>query len=329
MSTLRGLVLRYVAGPLVLALLLGLALLLVRRSREPVAKPSEERPAEAARIPIAQDEEEQVQLEGPSGETASDSEREPEKREEPDRPPPPPEGYPVPEVKDVRLSSFVNRNLDLSKRIPPDITTRIPKVTGKDIDLVVAVLKDSTEQDVVRNEAANLLHRSGHDGLVPVLSEILADPNEKERFRAYCVQHLWLNWGTVAEDGKESLMSVLHDALSDRHLAVRREALLALVKMRDPKGKEAAVSWLSGPEEKGMRDLAIRCVVDLNLRQQVPALRRCLDDKSESVRVAAIGALSRWEDRASIPAFREAAASNSPRLRRAGLAALRRMNVRP
>ena len=96
--------------------------------------------------------------------------------------------------------------------------------------------------------------------------------------------------------------------------------------MGDPKGVEAAARWLADEKADGVRDLAIRCVHDLDLREHIPAIRKHVRDPDEVVRIAAIVALSQWGDEESRPAFEEAAKSDVVRLQRAGKAALERLD---
>jgi len=75
----------------------------------------------------------------------------------------------------------------------------------------------------------------------------------------------------------------------------------------------------------GRADLAIRCVKLLDLKEHIPAIRKYLYDKNNVIRIAAIAALSQWQDEQSKPAFQKAADSKSVRLQRAGKAALERL----
>jgi hypothetical protein len=76
----------------------------------------------------------------------------------------------VPAVRDPALAAFVNPNLSVKERISGDISTRLPKVRyPEDTAIVVGVLKNPEEDDVARNEAANLLRRSGYAGLIDCL----------------------------------------------------------------------------------------------------------------------------------------------------------------
>ena len=313
---------KLLTGVVVLACLVAGIYLALRRAEQHESPVALEEPSQARDAPSGKPDKGGKPSVEPPQETKTEPKEESRKPEEPKRPAPPPEGYPVPKVTDPQLSSFANPNRDVTKRIPPDFRARVPRVKGKDIEVVVRMLQNKLEDDVVRNEAAGLLRRSDYRKLTDRLTDILEDEEEGERFRRYCVQHLSVNWKTAAREEKEKIRDTLRESLNDRHPAVRREALLALVKMKDPKGRETAVSWLTGPEGEGQRDLAIRCVKELDLKQHIPGVRKCLQDKNESVRVAAIAALSGWGDVQSRSAFEEAAMSDSPRLRRAGKAAL-------
>ncbi len=223
------------------------------------------------------------------------------------------------------LANLVDR--DAMERVTPDITSRIPSVRHEeDVAAVGAVLKDSQDDETVRNEVANLLRRSGYRRLTDDLVAVLENPEEGQHFRAFCIQHLWMNVEKAAPDERDTIGSKLREAITDRHVPVRREALLALVRMRDPKGEETAVEWLTAEKADGIRDAAIRCVRELGLREHTPTIRKYLRDGNEVVRIAAIVTLSQWGDEESRPAIEEAAKSKSFRLRRCAKMALKRLD---
>jgi len=233
--------------------------------------------------------------------------------------------YAPPHVAAPELAAFVDRNAE--NRVPADITSRVPRVRDdEDIPAVVSVLLDTEDDDTVRNEAANLLRRSGHSGLTADLLRVLDNPKEGARFRAFCIQHLWMNVEKADPACRAKIGSELREALSDRHIPVRREALLALVRMRDPKGRETAVEWLAAEKTDGLRDAAIRCVRELGLRDHIPTIRKYLRDKNDVVRIAAILTLSQWGDEESRSGIEEAAKSGSFRLRRCAKVALKRLD---
>ena len=235
-----------------------------------------------------------------------------------------PEEYAPPAVESPELASFVDR--EAGDRVPADITSRIPRVRHEeDIPTVVSVLLDTGDDDTVRNEAANLLRRSGYEGLTDDLINVLNNPEEKARFRSFAVQHLWHNAKNAGPAELERITATFRQALDDRHVQVRREALLALVRIRDPKGKETAIKWLTAEKAEGLRDAAIRCVRELGLREYLPTIRKYVRDPDTVVRIAAIVTLSQWNDVESRPAFEEAANSDNFRLQRAGKLALRRI----
>ncbi len=231
-------------------------------------------------------------------------------------------------VGDPRLTPLVDSSLPVSQRISPDITAKIPSVSNaEDCKILAMVLTNPLDDDTVRNEVANLLRRSKYPGLTDALFHVLDHPAEKPRFRSFAVQHLWQQWDGADDDARGDIESRLRALIEDRHVEVRREALLALVRMKDPRGRETAVRWLatSGPEFDGVRDLAIRCVYDLNLREHLPLIRNHVRNPNETIRIAAIVALSYWKDEESRSAFEDAAESSVVRLQRAGKAALIRL----
>ena len=140
------------------------------------------------------------------------------------------------------------------------------------------------------------------------------------------MQHLSNNYAGAEENDKQKIREIFYKALTDRHIEVRREVLLSLVRIGDPKGKETAVAWLTAKEKDNVRDLAIRCLHMLSLKKYIPAIRQYLYDKNEVIRIAAIVSLSQWGDRESRDAFEKAANSKSVRLQRAGKAALKRLD---
>ncbi len=236
--------------------------------------------------------------------------------------------YSPPPTKAPEMATFANREAPYEKRVTADIDSRLPETKSTlDSSAAIQVLMDTKDDDAVRNEAANLLRRSACKDLSSRLTRILWNPQEGERFRSFCVQHLWLNLPKAGEAEKAEIMATLHKCLADKHLAVRREALLALVREKDAQGSELAVKWLSAPEGAEARDLAIHSVYELGLKERIPEVRKCLADPSDPVRIAAIVVLSQWGDEASRPAIEEAAKSKSYRLQNAAQMALKRMDA--
>ena len=245
----------------------------------------------------------------------------------------------IPQGEGTRESNPHAANDDLPNKSPdkpkpkpkadPELTQRLI-ATGKaeKPDEVATILLDSEINDTSRNEAANLLRRSGDKDLTPRLIRALGDPKNSARFRSFCVQHLWMNLKGAKAAERGRIIAVLHGALEDKEVRVRREALLALVREKDARGCAAAVAWLTSPEAEDVRDLAIRCVKELELKEHIPEIRKHLEAKNESTRIAAIVALSQWGDEASRPAFELAAKSRVLRISRAGEAALKRMDMR-
>jgi len=236
--------------------------------------------------------------------------------------------YLPPKVHDSRLAAIVDRNA--KQRVTADISLKIQEAQKEDFPALHSVLADTQDSDTVRNEVANLLARSNDPGLADALIKVLENPAEQARFRSFATQHLGRQLESNEQSVKDRVTSRLRKALDDRHISVRREALLALVRARDAVGIETTERWFSSPVrgelEDECLDLAIRLIYDLDRRQQIPSIRRYTRDGNETVRIAAIVALSQWGDEESRPAFEEAAKSKVVRLQRAGNAALKRLD---
>ena len=224
------------------------------------------------------------------------------------------------------LEAFLNR--DAEARVTPDFNERIPSVTDPvQVAAVVYVLKDSTDEDTVRNEAMNLLRRSGFSRLDDVLLAVLDQPSEKERFRSFVVQHLGHELTTVdGQDRKERIANRLQRAMNDPQDSVRREALMALVEAGDSTALGSLISGLSDPSCAGLRDLYIRFLLEQNNREAIPAIRKLANDPDEATRIAAIHALGKWRDENSRPLLSEALKSDQERTRRAAELALNRLD---
>ena len=194
-----------------------------------------------------------------------------------------------------------------------------------DLDLLARTLRDTAEGDTLRHEIANLLLSHKYPGLTDILIGILDSPGEQERFRAFCVQHLWRRAGEAPTDERNRIADLLRESLNDRHTAVRREALLALVRDNDELGRHTAEKWLTDPGATAVHDLAIRCMREMDVRKHVETIRSFLDATNEAARIAAIVTLSEWGDDQSRPAFEAAATSDSLRLQRAARFALQRL----
>ncbi|MFH0939897.1 MAG: HEAT repeat domain-containing protein [Planctomycetota bacterium] len=255
--------------------------------------------------------------------------------------------YSPPKVHDPQLAILVNRNA--ANRVTSDISARLPKVKNKDdFPALLSVLSDSQDDDTVRNEVASLLRRSNCSELLDTLMKVLNNTVEGPRFRAFVMQHL----GQIVPDEqtdpdtRQKLIIRFRQALDDKDMPVRRQALQNLCRLNDAKGKETAIAWLNAKSAMAqpnllenaqaenlrchnadaVRDSAIRCVFDLGLREHIPIIRQYVRDQNDVIRIAAIVTLSQWGDEESRPAFEEAAHSPVARLQRTGQAALKQLD---
>ena len=241
-----------------------------------------------------------------------------------------PAAYAPPAVSDPALRKLVDRRLPMEERIPPNIMSLIPDVKDpRDVAVLAKLLADPAEPDTARNEFANILFRIGHAGLEDTLLEVLENPAEKARFRSWAVQHL----GTLLIQGRlqgdpQQMILRMRGWLQDRHVEVRREALLVLTRQRDPMATDTALAWFKakGPEADDNRDIAIRCVRELDLRDQLPLIRPFVRSTNDTTRIAAIVTLSQWGDIESRPAIEEAATSSVIRVQHCAKAALARLD---
>ena len=234
--------------------------------------------------------------------------------------------------KDEPLSAEVANFVAPKKavRVSSDITTRIPVLRNDaEIREVTRIFLDGGDSESNRHEAAEMLLRTNVPGLVDSIASVLAKPEEQEVFRSYCIQYLWKRSKTAEEGELGRINELLDGALRDKGTPVRREALLALVRLKSETGKRTAVQWLldSSEDAAKVRDLAIRCVSELDLREYIPEIRKYVRHPDPVIRIAAIVALSEWGDEDSRAVFTEAANSENPRLQNAGKLALRRLDA--
>ena len=239
--------------------------------------------------------------------------------------------YVAPKTVDPTLADFVDRTKKTPVRLTSDLTFRFPSIqNASDVAAVVSVLSDSKDDDRVRNEAANLLERSKYAGLADALCKVLDAPHESLRFRSFAAQHLGIVASTSDGNQQGIARAKLLACLSDKQTEVRREALLALIRLKDEHAKQITQEWLHdlSPAGDATRDLTIRCTQELDLREEIPFVRGYLRDPNEVIQIAAIVALSQWGDNASRSAFEEAAQSKIVRVQRAGLAAIAKLKAK-
>jgi len=172
--------------------------------------------------------------------------------------------------------------------------------------------------DSERNNAVNELRRLKYEGLEDLLILILARQHEKPRFRSFAVQHLGELFSEVSRGRGEVIRDKLRMFLNDRHTEVKREALLSLVRLKDPIGTTTCIAFFRKPREnEALLDLLIRCMVELDKKEMAPEIRKLVSWNSEDVQVAAIAALGAFCDEASRSEVMNAIHSQNSRVRRA------------
>lgn len=241
--------------------------------------------------------------------------------------------YVTPSVFTPGLESVVDRRLPFDERVHGLAAGKITEVKDeRDQETLASLLGDPAEDDTVRHEIANLLFRSDYASLETCLTKILENPSEKERFRSWAVQHLG---NLLLDDNYAGDRLVLADRiralLTDRHRYVQRMAIQALVQHNDPAVLAKVRDMLSdpAPDADPMRDLAIRCASEKNMKECIPAIRPLARSTNDIIRIAAIVALSQWGDQESRPAIEAAATSSVVRVQRCAKAALARLSAVP
>lgn len=239
------------------------------------------------------------------------------------------EPYKAPPVNNPALSNFVNRKSP-RVRVPPDMVALFPSVSDPiDQEAVANVLLDVFDDDSIRNEAAELLARSNYTRLLDRLEEVLNNPYESERFRGWAVQHI----GTHARShsGPDNIRGValLRSCLLDSALPVRREALLALVRMDDPVGIQYAADIVQSddPANATIQDIALQCIGLVNKRAQLPHVRKLIRSSNVDVQIAAINLLADWRDLESKSDIQNYVDSKSYILRTVAQRALERIEL--
>jgi HEAT repeat protein len=229
------------------------------------------------------------------------------------------------------LASLVDRSQPFEERVRGLTSGQVTEVKdGRDLEALAQLLGDPAEDDTVRHEIASLLSRSGYAPLEARLFKIVENPAEQERFRSWAVQHLGNSLNDTHYPGDRLVLADrLRGLLTDRHRYVQRMAIQALVQHNDPAVLAKVREMISdpAPEADAMRDMAMRCALEKNWRETVPAIRVHLRSTNESVRISAIWVLGKFGDEESRPGFVEAASSPRPRIHSASKLALANLNA--
>jgi HEAT repeat protein len=222
------------------------------------------------------------------------------------------------------LHLVADRTRDELVRLRPLTDGSVQEVHApQDVVLIRRILRDPGEGDTIRNEAANLLGRSQVPELVGDLEAVLAHPAEQERFRSFAMQHLGVHWNGRGSPVGDAVQVRLRAGLDDRHVAVRREALLALARGQDALVPARVAALLSDPMATAEQDLAARVAAECKMQELLPALRPLLAAGCDAVvRIAAMEAVARLGDTESLPALHAAEGDANPRVAAAAAQAL-------
>ncbi len=225
---------------------------------------------------------------------------------------------PLPEITtpvSPALRIVADRTQTDEHRLKPLVDGTVTALTPSDILLLRRILRDASDEDTIRNEAANHLQANQVADLADDCSAVLVQAGERPRFRSFAAQHLGLVWlDACKQNAKEKAVALqprLNALLIDRDVEVRREALLALVRGGDTAGLAEAARLLasddaSDPAVPAMRDLALRIAGETRQVASIPRMRMFLTNPDPIVRTAAIIALGKLGDRESRAAIEAA-----------------------
>lgn len=214
------------------------------------------------------------------------------------------------------LRPVADRGLAQRDRLRPLVDGSLTSVAqASDIALLRNVLRDPADDDTIRNEAANLLRASACADLADDLRAVLAEPREQARFRSFAAQHL----GVLLLDARRAgaaeadvLRRDLTAALRDRHVEVRREALLALSRGGAADALAEVERLIAADGGAPMHDLCVRIAAEQGWRELLPRIRAFAVAGDPVVRVAALSALGAMRD-AQSRALLDAASADGDR----------------
>lgn len=227
------------------------------------------------------------------------------------------------------LRPVADRALPQRDRLRPLVDGALTGVSrASDIALLRNVLRDPVDDDTIRNEAANLLRASACADLADDLRAVLTEPREQARFRSFAAQHLGvllLDARRTGGAGVDLLRRDLTALLRDRHVEVRREALLALARGGAGDALAEAERLIADEGQAAMHDLCIRIAAEQGWRELLPRIRALAGAGDAVVRVAALSAIGAMRDEASRPLLEAASRDGDRHVAGAARAALAAM----
>lgn len=231
------------------------------------------------------------------------------------------------------LKAFTNSKISFQQRM--EAANQVHRVEDSaDLEALKRVLDDKAEPLAVRNEAMNLLRRTTYRAeLYRHLLRLLHDPEERDRFRGYCIQHL----GYEAKDTKRlevraEIVSELAKLLDDTSPVVRARSLRSLTLLDEAVALEKAAQLVTdGSHPVLIRHTAIHTIGHFKAKEHLPTLRKLAAIGHWQVRRAAIAVLGEFRDEESRAIFKAALKPGAPDhgyLKRAAEVALKKLEPR-
>jgi len=196
-------------------------------------------------------------------------------------------------VSDV-LRVVADRSQTEDARLQPLVDGNLPLISeAQDIALIRRILRDPSEGDTLRNEAANLLNRSEVGALASDLIRVLDQDGEQARFRSFAAQHLGVLWNQEGSRREGETYGRLLACLNDRHIEVQREAILALARGNEPSIPDRVATIVTDGQPLALVDLACRIAAENNLLGNLPAIRSLKNHQDQVIARAAQDASKR------------------------------------
>jgi len=215
------------------------------------------------------------------------------------------------------------------------------QLSKEQVDALRWLLRDSSQDEALKNIVANRLRARRDTHLVEYLTEMLWDENETPKWRNYCVQQLR---ACYEEDPNPAILDTLFKAAEADEKMVRTCAVWSLARLATPVDKSQMPSEetlakirslaLEALQEKDahflITEAGVQSCARLGLKESLPGIRALAgDDGTEPVhlRIVAVAALGELKDMQSAPLFERLSKEATGQLQSAAQLALKRINA--
>jgi len=215
------------------------------------------------------------------------------------------------------------------------------QLSKEQVDALRWLLRDSSQDEALKNIVANRLRARRDPHLVEYLTEMLWDENETPKWRNYCVQQLR---ACYEEDPNPAILDTLFKAAEAYEKMVSTCAVWSLARLATPVDKSQMPSEetlakirslaLEALQEKDahflITEAGVQSCARLGLKESLPEIRALAgDDGTEPMhlRIVAVAALGELKDMQSAPLFERLSKEATGQLQSAAELALKRINA--